>query len=223
MTTRTLRAALTGFALAASFSFHAGSHAQTTGNGEWPSYGGDLAHTRYAPFDQINASNFGSLEVAWRFSTVNLGPTPEYRFQSTPVMVDGVLYTTGGSRRAVTALDAATGEQLWVYSLNEGERGAERGAAVVGSRARVLEQGPRQARAVRDAGLSTRRAECRNRPPGRELRQARRRRSLRDARSGRRLGQAPDRSALAADDRERCRDRRRRAHAARAGEPGQAT
>ncbi len=40
-------------------------------------------------------------------------------------MVDGVLYTTGGSRRAVTALDAATGEQLWVFSLNEGERGAE--------------------------------------------------------------------------------------------------
>jgi quinoprotein glucose dehydrogenase len=91
---------------------------------EWRSYGGDLAHTRYAPLEQIDASNFGSLEVAWRFSTRNLGPTPEYRFQSTPVMVDGVLYTTAGSRRAVTALDAATGEQLWVYSLNEGERGA---------------------------------------------------------------------------------------------------
>ena len=124
MTTRIRRARLTALALAATFSFLAQSHAQTAGNGEWPSYGGDLAHTRYAPFDQINASNFGSLEIAWRFSTVNLGPTPEYRFQSTPVMVDGVLYTTGGSRRAVTALDAATGEQLWVYSLNEGERGA---------------------------------------------------------------------------------------------------
>ena len=91
---------------------------------EWTSYGGDLGHTRYAPLEQIDASNFGSLEVAWRFSTVNLGPTPEYRFQSTPVMVDGVLYTSAGSRRAVTALDAATGEQLWVYSLYEGERGA---------------------------------------------------------------------------------------------------
>ena len=124
MTTRIRRAPLTALALAAGFSFFAHSQAQTTGNGEWPSYGGDLAHTRYAPFDQINASNFGSLEIAWRFSTVNLGPTPEYRFQSTPVMVDGVLYTTGGSRRAVTALDAATGEQLWVYGLNEGERGA---------------------------------------------------------------------------------------------------
>ena len=46
-------------------------------------------------------------------------------FQSTPLVVDGVLYTTGGTRRAVTALDAATGEQLWVYGLNEGARGEE--------------------------------------------------------------------------------------------------
>jgi quinoprotein glucose dehydrogenase len=95
------------------------------GTGEWPTYGGDLGHTRYAPLDQIDADNFGSLEIAWRFSVASLGPTPETRFQSTPLVVDGVLYTTGGSRRAVTALNAATGEQLWVYSLNEGERGAE--------------------------------------------------------------------------------------------------
>jgi quinoprotein glucose dehydrogenase len=40
-------------------------------------------------------------------------------------MVDGVLYTTGGTRRAVTALDAATGEQRWIYSLDEGQRGAD--------------------------------------------------------------------------------------------------
>ena len=74
-----------------------------TATGEWPSYGGDLGHTRYAPLDQINASNFGSLEIAWRFSVANLGPTPEMRLQSTPLVVDGVLYTTGGTRRAVTA------------------------------------------------------------------------------------------------------------------------
>ena len=100
------------------------AHAQT-GTGEWPAYGGDRGHTRYAPLEQINASNFGSLEIAWRFSVANMGPTPEARLQSTPLVVDGVLYTTGGTRRAVTALDAATGEQLWVYSLNEGARGAE--------------------------------------------------------------------------------------------------
>jgi quinoprotein glucose dehydrogenase len=99
-------------------------HAQTS-SGEWPAYGGDLGHTRYAPLDQIDASNFGSLAIAWRFSVANLGPTPEMRLQSTPLVVDGVLYTTGGTRRAVTALNAATGEQLWVYSLDEGVRGAE--------------------------------------------------------------------------------------------------
>jgi len=101
------------------------AYAQTGArNGEWRTYGGDLGHTRYAPLDQIDASNFSSLEVAWRFSTINMGPEPEYRFQSTPLVVGGVLYTTGGTRRAVTAIDAATGEQLWFYSLDEGERGA---------------------------------------------------------------------------------------------------
>src|SRR5690606_30224999 len=122
MRTNSLRLLLAGALIAAGLAALAQPGADDF---EWPSYGGDLGHTRYAPLDQIDASNFGSLELAWRFSTANLGPTPEYRFQSTPLVVDGVLYTTGGSRRAVTALDAATGEQLWVYSLNEGERGAE--------------------------------------------------------------------------------------------------
>ena len=92
--------------------------------GQWPTYGGDLGHTRYAPLDQITADNFAELEVAWRFKTDNLGPVAEFRFQSTPLVVDGVLYSTAGSRRAVIALDAATGELKWVYSMDEGPRGA---------------------------------------------------------------------------------------------------
>jgi quinoprotein glucose dehydrogenase len=95
-----------------------------TRNGEWPTYGGDLGNTKYAPLDQITAANFNSLEVAWRFKTDNLGPRPEFNLQSTPLMVKGVLYSTGGTRRAVVALDAATGEQLWMHSENEGARGA---------------------------------------------------------------------------------------------------
>jgi quinoprotein glucose dehydrogenase len=95
-----------------------------TKNGEWPTYGGDLGNTKYAPLDQVTAANFGSLEVAWRFKTDNLGPRPEFNLQSTPLMVKGVLYSTGGTRRAVVALDAATGEQLWMHSENEGARGA---------------------------------------------------------------------------------------------------
>lgn len=93
-------------------------------DGEWPTYGGDLGHTRYSALGEISAENFSDLEVAWRFKTDNFGPNPEYRFQSTPLMVNGTIYTTAGSRRAVVALDAITGEILWQYSMREGERGA---------------------------------------------------------------------------------------------------
>ena len=92
-------------------------------DGEWRTYGGDLASTRYAPLDQIDGDNFNDLEVAWRFNTVNLGPQPDFNYQATLLMVDGVLYSTAGSRRNVVALDAATGEMLWMYRLDEGERG----------------------------------------------------------------------------------------------------
>ncbi len=95
-----------------------------TTNGEWRHYGGDTGHTRYAPLDQINAANFNMLEVAWRFKTDGLGPRPEFNFESTPLMINGRLYSTGGTRRAVVALDAATGELLWMHSEHEGARGA---------------------------------------------------------------------------------------------------
>jgi quinoprotein glucose dehydrogenase len=91
--------------------------------GEWPTYGGDLANTRYSALDQINASNFNTLQIAWRFKTENFGPEPEYKFEVTPLMVNGVLYTTAGSRRAVVALDPATGEVLWMHAEHEGKRG----------------------------------------------------------------------------------------------------
>ncbi len=91
--------------------------------GEWPTYGGDLGHTRYAPLYQIDAGNFNRLEIAWRFKTDSLGPNREFNFQSTPLMVDGVVYSTAGTRRAVVALDAGTGELLWMHRLDEGRRG----------------------------------------------------------------------------------------------------
>src|SRR4029077_12349366 len=70
-------------------------------NGEWPTYGADLGNTRYSPLDQINARNFSKLEVAWRFKTDTLGPRPEFQFESTPLMVDAIVSSTGGTRRAV--------------------------------------------------------------------------------------------------------------------------
>src|SRR5258708_10892370 len=90
---------------------------------EWPTYAADLASTRYSPLDQITKDNFNKLEVAWRFKTDALGPRPEFNFQGTPLMVDGVVYSTAGTRRAVVALDAGTGEMLWMHSENEGKRG----------------------------------------------------------------------------------------------------
>lgn len=91
---------------------------------DWPSYGADLKSTHYRPLDQINAANFSQLEVAWRFKTDNLGTRPEFKLEGTPLMVHGVLYATGGNRRSVMALDAATGELIWVHGEREGARGA---------------------------------------------------------------------------------------------------
>src|SRR2546430_2952742 len=91
---------------------------------EWPTYGADLRNSRYRPLDQIHAGNFNKLEVAWKFKTDNIGNRPEYKLEGTPLMVNGVLYATAGSRRAAIALDAATGELLWVHGEHEGARGA---------------------------------------------------------------------------------------------------
>src|SRR4029450_12068374 len=95
----------------------------STGNGEWPHYTADLRGTKYSPLDQINATNFNKLEIAWRFKTDSLGTRPEYKLEGTPLMVGGVLYATGGTRRAVVALDAQSGELLWVHRYPEGPRG----------------------------------------------------------------------------------------------------
>ncbi len=103
----------------------AGAWAQSNlKDSEWPTYGADLANSKYRPLDQINASNFSKLEVAWRFKTDSLGNRPEFKLEGTPLMVNGVVYATAGSRRAAIALDAATGELLWVHGEHEGARGA---------------------------------------------------------------------------------------------------
>src|SRR5262249_16271496 len=82
----------------------------STKNGDWPSYNGDIRGSRYSPLDQINADNFNKLEVAWRFKTDNLGTRPEFKLEGTPLVVKGILYATGGTRRSVFAAKADTGE-----------------------------------------------------------------------------------------------------------------
>ncbi len=93
-------------------------------NGQWLTYGGDLGNTHYSPLDQISAGNFNKLQVAWQFKTDNLGPQPEYNLESTPLVANGVLYSTAGTRRTVVALDAASGELMWSHAEREGPRGS---------------------------------------------------------------------------------------------------
>jgi len=88
---------------------------------EWPTYGGDLASTRYSPLDQINASNVEDLEIAWRWTSpdhalraAKSGIDPSVMHEATPLMIGGVLYTST-SLSQVAAIDAATGQTKWVY------------------------------------------------------------------------------------------------------------
>ncbi|HSC17016.1 MAG TPA: PQQ-binding-like beta-propeller repeat protein, partial [Gammaproteobacteria bacterium] len=91
-------------------------------NVEWRFYGGNLASQRYSPLDQIDASNAGQLKVAWRFNTGNYGPRPEARNETTPLMIDGVLYTQVGITRNVVAINPKSGELLWVWRPDDGEQ-----------------------------------------------------------------------------------------------------
>ncbi len=86
-----------------------------TENGEWRYLGGDVGHTRSSPLDQINGGNFSDLEVAWIWRGDNFGPNIDYFNRSTPIYVNGVLYTVATPRRQVVAIDPATGETLWTF------------------------------------------------------------------------------------------------------------
>ena len=93
-----------------------------TENGEWRYLGGDAGHTRSSPLNQINASNFEDLEQAWLWRTDNFGPNLDYFSRSTPIYVDGLLYTVATPRRQVVAIDPATGETIWVFREPETTR-----------------------------------------------------------------------------------------------------
>ncbi len=99
---------------------------------DWLHYANDLASTRYSPLDQIDASNFDKLELAWRFSTNALGPRLDADYQSTPLVVKGRIYCTAGFRRDVVCLDAGTGELLWMHTHDEGARIGTRGGSGLG-------------------------------------------------------------------------------------------
>lgn len=90
---------------------------------EWLHHRGDPGSMNYSPLDLIDRDNVDRLEVAWRWRSDNFGPEPWPNLQTTPIMANGVLYATAGARRAVVAIDATSGETLWMYRLDEGARG----------------------------------------------------------------------------------------------------
>ncbi|MBS1542308.1 MAG: pyrroloquinoline quinone-dependent dehydrogenase, partial [Bacteroidetes bacterium] len=90
--------------------------------GDWPVHRSNFGSTSYSPLNLINKENVKNLKVVWRWKTDNFGPTPEFNYEATPLMVKGILYTTAGSRRAVAAINGMTGETLWTYQFNEGSR-----------------------------------------------------------------------------------------------------
>ena len=84
-------------------------------DGEWRFYASDGGHTQYTGLDRIDASNVSDLEVAWRWQAENSADRPFFNFESTPIMIGGVLYTSTGASE-VAAVDAATGETIWLYT-----------------------------------------------------------------------------------------------------------
>src|SRR3954466_15537950 len=83
------------------------------GETEWRFFGSDAGATRYSPADQINAGNVRDLRVAWRWSARNFGPRPTTQMQVSPLVINGVMYTTAGVNRDGVAPDPATGQTLW--------------------------------------------------------------------------------------------------------------
>src|SRR3990167_4659116 len=88
--------------------------------GEWRYWGGDAWSTRYSPLDQIDASNFGALKLAWQWNAGAFGSDEYYR--TTPLYANGRLFTVATTRRIAAAIDPENGETLWMWRLNEGIR-----------------------------------------------------------------------------------------------------
>jgi len=104
------------------FTINQGGAAEGPDYMPWVNINGDLSSTRYSPLEQINASNVKDLQIAWRWKADNFGPRPEGLNVTTPIMVNGVLYATAGTTRNVVAIDAESGQTLWMWRPQEGER-----------------------------------------------------------------------------------------------------
>jgi glucose dehydrogenase len=124
-----------------------GKEQQSKPNLGWTEFNGNLFAQRYSPLDQIHAGNVGQLRIAWRRQAGLFGPEPELRNVSSPLVAGGSMFATVGATRDVIAMDPGTGQLLWMWRANEGERfenaarkGSGRGVAYWsdGQRQRVI-------------------------------------------------------------------------------------
>jgi glucose dehydrogenase len=88
----------------------------------WTEFNGNVFAQRYSELDQIDASNVGKLAVAWRWQAGMFGPSPELKNVSSPIVADGKMFATVGTTRDVVAIDAGTGQLLWMWRADEGKR-----------------------------------------------------------------------------------------------------
>jgi glucose dehydrogenase len=93
-----------------------------TENGNWRFWGGDAGSSRYSPLDQIDASNFDKLQVAWLWRGDNFGPEVDPLLRATPVYAEGKLFSVAGATRSVVAIDPETGETLWMWRMPPDKR-----------------------------------------------------------------------------------------------------
>src|SRR4029453_15682197 len=113
------RYALGGFLLAIALWPLVGSGQNGSSTGQWGAYSADEGSTRYSSLDQITKENVKNLQVAWTWKFDNFGsPAETVTTETTPLMVNGVLYFTAGQRRTVVAGNRATGKTLWVWRLD---------------------------------------------------------------------------------------------------------
>lgn len=127
-------------------------HCLAQSRGDWPMYSHDDQSSRFSPLTQINASNVSRLERAWTFHMIPPGEKPapansllarlrRRRSETTPIMVDGILYLPTPYSRVIS-LNAQTGKEVWEYKLANGANASTRGVAYwPGDRKRKL--GPR--------------------------------------------------------------------------------
>jgi alcohol dehydrogenase (cytochrome c) len=100
----------------------------------WLTNGGEYSGQRHSPLTQITPENVSQLVAQWTFQTGTLGS-----FQTTPIVIDGVLYATGFNNNA-WALDARSGRQIWRYRRDLPDdlklccSAVNRGFAVLGDR-----------------------------------------------------------------------------------------